>query len=167
MSTITQFSTPLANAFTQECIQALSGIAAKYGVRLLQNGGSVYPDQFNMNIKVKLTGQAAVSAGRGDWDQYWFLFSEDGLKKEHFGVEFPINGVMHKVVGIKPERPKYPIQIIRVHDNAARKAPVRYVVSFILAEEARKARAAEAAAQAQAGQARTGGVRRRVTRRPN
>lgn len=59
-----------------------------------------------------------------------------GLEPSDYGRTFKSGGELHRIVGINPNRPKYPISTERISDGRAFKMPAENVVMYLLSSSA-------------------------------
>ncbi len=114
MANVVKFDTALAREIQSEMATALQGIAQKYNISIVQGGGSVGPIECKLSfqVKVKVKDQAAAEdAERAVFNRFCHGF---GLKPEHFGAMIVVKGETRQLVGLAPNRPKYPIKLKNV-----------------------------------------------------
>ena len=59
-----------------------------------------------------------------------------GLEPSDYGRTFKSGGERHRIVGINPNRPKYPISTERISDGRAFKMPAENAVMYLLSSSA-------------------------------
>lgn len=103
-------------------VKELQDFAKRHGVTITvgQGGrlnGSGVTGSFMIDMAVN-TAAGAKSAGQVAFENHcrWY-----GLSETDFGKTFWSRGTQYRITGISPSRPKYPIDVERVHDHVGMK----------------------------------------------
>lgn len=122
---IIEFDKPTLRALTDEIHQALDAIAAKHGLRVERNRCTFFPESFVFKATFFCgEGTDKTAVARKEFETYCHLFD---LTPEDFGREFTCQFETYRIVGLKPERPKYPILGLRLKDGKTYKIPLAAV----------------------------------------
>ncbi len=107
---ITKFDKPTAKALANEIAAALQGIAAKHGIAIDYNGGTVGDDVFTCRVRCKVTDEAAVAAKQKvDWNNYCHLFD---LSAADYNAIVDVGaGKQVQLIGFDLGRTKCPIRV--------------------------------------------------------
>ncbi len=103
---IKTFNKPVTKAIAQEIETALQGIAAKHGISIRNNGGSLIGDT---KVVLKLALESCdIEAQRKDFARTAALY---GLSGEDFHKVVSVNGRDLRLVGVELRRGKYPLKM--------------------------------------------------------
>ena len=111
MNTITSFDKKNAQAIHEEMMVMLQPLAAKYGVKLRQAGGSIGTDTLTLKVEFRAQGE---DAERVAFKNLCDLFD---CKPEDYGRIGTINRKLVKLVGFMPKRSKFCVRGFVVEDN--------------------------------------------------
>ncbi len=101
--TIEKITPAFCKKVRPELDAALVGVAKKYGLTITAGNGSYDDTSVTFKVQLVLDG---VDKGKEEFDRVAFLFD---LKPEDYGREITSRGRKYKLVGLKPNRPKYPV----------------------------------------------------------
>ncbi|MCR8551069.1 hypothetical protein M4578_24890 [Salipiger sp. P9] len=90
---------------------------------------------FNIGFRVGIP-QADGTLYSPDKAMFEVLAPHFGLEPSDYGRTFKTGGDLHRIVGINPNRPKYPISTERVSDGRGFKMPADNVVMYLQQSEA-------------------------------
>jgi len=100
----------------------LAEYAAETGLTVAAKGASYTENSVTFKVEFVLGG---VDLNEEEFKETHFLFN---LPADAFGKEFTYGGKKYKLVGLKPNRPKYPI--LAEHGGSRYKLPERSVASL-------------------------------------
>jgi len=100
----------------------LAEYAAETGLTVHARGASYQDNSVTFKVEFVLDG---VDLNEEEFKETHFLFN---LPADSFGKEFTYGGKKYKLVGLKPNRPKYPI--LAEHGGSRYKLPERAVASL-------------------------------------
>lgn len=103
MEQIKSFDHKQAKELQQVAQEALVAAMAPYGIKVVYKGGSFDSNTFKPRFELIASG---ADPEKKKFESYcnWF-----GLKPEHHGKEFWSHGKCYKLVGLEPNRPKFPL----------------------------------------------------------
>jgi hypothetical protein len=104
---IKQFDRPTVRALEQEIIEALAPLAEKHGLTVDSAGGSFDDHKFSARVCFKPVenDEEREAREKREFAKYANLF---GLTADHYGKQFTNQGRKYRLVGIEPQRPKFP-----------------------------------------------------------
>lgn len=105
---ITKFDRVTCKAMNEEVIAALQTVAKKYGVSVKGLGGRFSDQNWVTKIEFAVVGNDGVVQSKevAAFNQYCHLF---GMKREHFGAVFVVQGRKFAICGLKPSAHKMPV----------------------------------------------------------
>lgn len=107
---------------SDEALAALKKVAKAHGLTVTGGGGSF--SDTDATLRFKFTAPNAPTRDEKIAENFKNGATLFGLKPEHFGAEFFVKGTVYKIVGLAPNRPKFPIIAERVKDGKKFKFPV-------------------------------------------
>jgi hypothetical protein len=106
-----EFSRPFFKQFRDEVNEALKPITDKYGIDLSLGSISFTSDSFSVSLKGKaLDASGAPVVDTNNFNRFCTIF---GLEPGDLGRKFVSRGETYEIIGISPNRPKYPIDVMR------------------------------------------------------
>lgn len=111
--TIKTFTKPITKAIADEIEAALQGVAAKHGISIRYNGGTLLGDT-KVVLKLALESQDP-DAQRSEFAQVASLFN---LTAADYGKVIKVNGRDMKLVGFDLKRRKFPLKMQVVSDGS-------------------------------------------------
>lgn len=100
----------------------LAALGKEYGLTIHAGNASYDANAVTFKVECALEG---FDRDKEDFDQTHFLFD---LPKDAYGKEFTFGGRKYTLVGLKPNRPKFPILAAR--DGSNYKLPERSIASL-------------------------------------
>ena len=111
--TIKTFNKPVTKTLAQEIEAALQALAAKHGVTIRYNGGTILGDT---KIVLKLAIESTdPDAQRREFEQVSSLFDLTGAD---YGKVITVNGRAMRLVGFDLKRRKFPLKMQVVQDGS-------------------------------------------------
>ena len=133
MEKVTGFTKKNIAEIHEEMLQALQGVAKKYGIVIEKNGGVMSPYKSTVKFDmVASVGDDGISAGQRNFERYSELFND--IDPRWFGKIFTVNGIEYKIVGINSKARKHPLELERVNDGATMKCSADYAKRYLSAE---------------------------------
>ena len=130
---ITKFDRQTAKALSAEIETALAAIAAKHGLTIAAAGGTIGTVSLKLKFECKVNDPAASAKQERDtFNVYAAMF---GLRPEHFGATFQYKRQVFRLIGILPNRPKFPLRAMNVETGKELLFP-QQMASKISAREA-------------------------------
>lgn len=127
----------LCDRLRQDMMKACLAVAETHGLTL--EGGDLSDidlrHSFNIGFRVGIP-QADGTLYSPDKAMFEVLAPHFGLEPSDYGRTFKTGGDLHRIVGINPNRPKYPISTERVSDGRGFKMPAENVVIYLQRSEA-------------------------------
>jgi len=116
MSKITAFNPQLCNSFRKQVLAQLQSLADQSGVVIKDGRGSYSPTEytFKLSFFVPESDGNVLTPEAQDLKDYANTF---GLKPSDLFREFEYGGETCKVMGLKPNRPKFPILIKKIQSG--------------------------------------------------
>lgn len=111
--TIKTFSKQITKAVAEEIEAALQGIAAKHGISIRYNGGTLIGDT-KVVLKIALESQDP-DAQRNEFAQVASLFD---LTAADYGKVLTVNGRQMRLVGFDLKRRKFPLKMQVIADGS-------------------------------------------------
>ena len=106
-----EFSRPFFKQFRDEVNDALKPLIEKYGIDITIGTISFNSDTFSIPLKGKaLDASGTAVADTNNFQRYCTLF---GLEPGDLGRKFMSRGETYEIIGVSPNRPKYPIDVMR------------------------------------------------------
>jgi len=140
------FSNFTNNGFQQlkgELLAELAALGKRHGLEFDVEGGRFDSTSFLMPLAIRAIPAAGqMSHAESEFARYC---SRYGLLPEDYGAEFTSGGYRFRLVGIKPSRPKYPLQCERVGDGKVYKWHASIVSQIVASRASRRTTPAPAA----------------------
>lgn len=98
-------------------------------------GGTIETDRTRFTLRIRLAAmtEQAQAARDTNAEQEWQMGAGlVGLPADAFGREFNYRGTVYRITGLSLNRPKYPVNVVRVHDQKAFKFPASTVERQLL-----------------------------------
>ena len=122
----------LCERLRQDMMKACLAVAETHGLTV--EGGELSDidlrHSFNIGFRVGIP-QADGAIYSPDKAMFEVLAPHFGLEPADYGRTFQTGGDLHRIVGINPNRPKYPISTERVSDGRGFKMPAENVVMYL------------------------------------
>ena len=120
----------LIDEVQKEMIKAIKEVEDKLKVKIIPDGGSYNLTEGTLKFKVIETGENRENSMRDEYNRYCPVF---GMKEEWFNKEvtFPDNGDRYKIVGIAPNRRKYPIILQSLTSDKQTLVTVDYIKELL------------------------------------
>lgn len=122
-------------ALSAEIATELAALGARYGLSITAGGGQVGASELTIKVVAKTNdpATAATEAQRAfDQGARWVRsHSGDTLQGSDLGCNFNYNNSRWELVGVKPNRPKYPIQAKCLRTGKEYKLPVGAIIAII------------------------------------
>lgn len=109
------------NQFTKEATEALEKIAERHGLKLDRRTATYSRVDINMRLffsipgaveeEISMTGELKIS--ESEKASFRTHAEHFGMKRDDLGKCFRHCGELFRIVGIKPTRPKYPVNVVR------------------------------------------------------
>ncbi len=122
----------LCDRLRRDMMKACLAVAETHG--LMVEGGELSDidlrHSFEIGFRVGIP-QADGAIYSPDKAMFEVLAAHFGLEPSDYGRTFRTGGDLHRIVGINPNRPKYPISTERVSDGRGFKMPAENVVMYL------------------------------------
>ena len=122
----------LCKRLRKEMMKACSAVAEIHGLTV--EGGELSDvdlrHSFEIGFRVGIP-QEDGAIYSPDKAMFEVLAPHFGLEPSDYGRTFKASGDLHRIVGINPNRPKYPISTERVFDGRGFKMPVDNVIIYL------------------------------------
>jgi hypothetical protein len=122
----------LCDRLCRDMMKACLTVAETHG--LVVEGGELSDidlrHSFNIGFRVGIP-QADGAIYSPDKSMFEVLAAHFGLEPSDYGRTFRTGGDLHRIVGINPNRPKYPISTERVSDGRGFKMPAENVAMYL------------------------------------
>lgn len=113
----------------QELLPFLEKAGKKIGVKITTGNGSFTEDAFTLKVVFNVIRDGkVVLPEESNFRKYASMF---GMKPEDLGQEFISHGHTFKIVGLKPDRPKYPVIGERLSDGRKYKFEADRIVQML------------------------------------
>lgn len=123
---------PLCEKLRRDMTQACLKLAETHGLTVEAGELSDIDLRHGFNISFRVGIPMADGALYSpDKAMFEVLAPHFGLKASDYGRTFRTSGDLHRIVGIKPNRPKYPISTERVSDGRGFKMPAENVALYL------------------------------------
>ena len=109
----------------------LNTIGKELGISLKVGSGNFTSVDGKLSIKIKSFNENGETVDRSSLDFKTYAKSY-GLKSEDLGKTFTFAGESYKIAGLKTNRPKFPINAIRVKDGKSFKFPAASVINGLV-----------------------------------
>lgn len=130
MPTATKIDRATLRLISAEAEKALQAVAEKFGVTITP-GRSVYSNgdtgalKFDMVIRKETTDGRVLDIRAVDFQRY---AAEFGFEASDLDREFKSNGKTYRIVGLKPNSPRFPVLAQDVSTNKTYKFPAETVL---------------------------------------
>jgi hypothetical protein len=121
---ITSLSTQVARELSTELELVIQKTLRGYGLGAKAMGGKLGNNDVTLKFKIYVTNEDGEDAGKEG--QFKNLADRYGLRCQ-YGDKFTVRDTTLKVVGISPNRRKYPVDLLNVSTGKTMKAPIDYV----------------------------------------
>lgn len=125
----------LCDRLRQDMLKACMDVAQTHGLTV--EGGELSDidlrHSFEIGFRVGIP-QKDGAIYSPDKVMFEVLASHFGLEPSDYGRTFRTSGDLHRIVGINPNRPKYPISTERVSDGRGFKMPAENVAMYLQRE---------------------------------
>lgn len=122
----------LCDRLRREMVKACLAVAKTHGLTV--EGGELSDidlrHSFNIGFRVGIP-QEDGAIYSPDKAMFEILAPHFGLEPADYGRTFRTGGDLHRIVGINPNRPKYPISTERVSDGRGFKMPAENVAMYL------------------------------------
>ena len=122
----------LCDRLRQDMMKACLAVAETHGLTV--EGGELSDidlhHSFEIGFRVGIP-QEDGAIYSPDKAMFEVLAPHFGLEPSDYGRTFKASGDLHRIVGINPNRPKYPISTERVSDGRGFKMPVDNVIMYL------------------------------------
>ena len=143
----TQFNREGARRLQAEVIQELVDLGERLGLDISPERWEAGPNHISIKVKFATTDSDAVDEERRrEFGRSAHVF---GLERDDYGLEFKSQGRRYRLIGIKSNRPKYPLVCECVSTGKVYKFPRNIIqLYFTEAREERARRRAKQTTQA-------------------
>lgn len=134
--TVTSFNRTNHRFISDRIAQLLAPLEAEFGIKIDMHGGTLGGSEaiFKVRgvVKDQVSGQV-ISVERQSFARYCTSY---GLQPGDIDRKFIHKRDSYQLVGLSPNRPKYPFDVIRLHDGQRMKFPRDLIVSLLSARRA-------------------------------
>ena len=123
---------PLCEKLRRDMMQACLKVAETYGLTV--EGGELsdidlrHGFDISFRVGIPMEDSALYSPDKAMFE---VLAPHFGLAPSDYGRTFQTGGDLHRIVGINPNRPKYPVSTERVSDSRGFKMPAENVAMYL------------------------------------
>lgn len=107
------------SALSPEIVGALKEVGERFGVEFSVNGGSLGADNMMFKLFAKSADKEVLE--KQQREEFALYARRAGLEPDDYGLVFKSAGTPFKIIGVKPSRPRYPIQALNLHTNRLHK----------------------------------------------
>lgn len=105
-----RFNRDGAKQITNEMLEELEALGLRHGLKFSAAGGKLGVNDMTIHIKAETTNELAIEdEAKAALDRNGAMF---GVDASHYGVKFRQGHKTYKFIGVKPSRPKYPVQAV-------------------------------------------------------
>lgn len=113
---ITSFSRPLCRALSKEIETVLEDLGTKYGIQIVNKGGSFTPSNYTLKLECAVIGSSGVAETKERTD-YLNQCHRFGLERDWLDKSFSTMNGNYTIIGLSPRRHKRPVLCRRDYDG--------------------------------------------------
>jgi hypothetical protein len=111
MPTIKTFDRTNLRVLAAEVSAALEPVAKKYGLSLVRGNGTFSPTNYRLKVEFNVVQDGATAATRQEVVDFQRSAHFYGLDPSDLGKTVNVYGKMYKIIGLMPNRRRYPILV--------------------------------------------------------